>query len=115
MSKASVYKVTFFNQNSIYEIYAKHIDPGLFYGFVEVEELLFSDASNLVVDPAEEKLKAEFNGVKKTYIPLHAIIRIDEVEKEGVAKIQESKAKTGNITQFPGVGGSFTPDFNKNN
>ena len=112
MSNSSIYKITFFNQNSIYEIYAKRIDPGLFYGFVEVEDLIFSNAtSSLVVDPAEEKLKTEFNGVKKTYIPLHSILRIDEVDKEGTAKIKEQKGKTGNMTQFPGVGYN-QPDFN---
>jgi hypothetical protein len=112
MSKASIYKITFFNQNSIYEIYAKHIDPGLFYGFVEVEDLIFSDASSsLVVDPAEEKLKTEFSGVKKTYIPLHSILRIDEVDKEGTAKIKEQKGKSGNVAQFPGASYSQS-DFN---
>ena len=91
----------FFNHGSIYEIYAKHIDPGLFYGFVEVSELIFGDTLSLVVDPTEEKLKAEFSGVTKTYIPMHSILRIDEVDKEGVAKIKEQKGKSGNITQFP--------------
>jgi hypothetical protein len=40
-----------------------------------------------VVDPSEEHLKAEFTGVARTYLPMHAIIRIDEVEKEGHGKI----------------------------
>ncbi len=112
MSKSSIYKVTFLNQSSIYEIYAKHIEPGLFYGFVEVSELIFGDASNLVVDPAEEKLKAEFSGVKKTYIPMHSVLRIDEVDKEGIAKIKEAKGKSGNIAQFTGL--SYSPsDLNK--
>ncbi|MGH8609846.1 MAG: DUF1820 family protein, partial [Gammaproteobacteria bacterium] len=40
-----------------------------------------------VVDPSEEHLKAEFTGVARTYLPMHAIIRVDEVEKEGHGKI----------------------------
>lgn len=112
MSKASIYKVTFFNQTSIYEIYAKNIDPEMFYGFVEVSELIFRDASSLVVDPAEEKLKVEFAGVKKTYIPMHSILRIDEVEKEGTAKIKETKGKASNISQFP-ISGYSPSDLNK--
>jgi hypothetical protein len=101
MSKSSIYKVTFFYHSSIYEIYAKHIDPGEFYGFVEVSELIFGEAGSLVVDPAEEKLKTEFAGVTKTYIPMHSVLRIDEVEKEGIAKIKEQKGKSGNVSQFP--------------
>lgn len=111
MATETVYKVTFLNQNSIYEIYAKHVDPGLFYGFVEVGDLVWGDGLTLVVDPAEEKLKAEFAGVRTTYIPLHAVFRIDEVEKGGTAKIKEPKGKTGNIAQFPFSG--YNPDPNK--
>jgi hypothetical protein len=32
-------------------------------------------------------------------IPMHSVIRIDEVEKEGTAKITDSKG--GNVTPFP--------------
>ena len=111
MGKANIYKITFFSHGSIYEIYAKHIDLGSFYGFVEVGKLIFGDAASLVVDPAEEKLKAEFSGVTTTYIPMHSILRIDEVEKEGVAKIKEQKGKPGNITPFP-LPGYNSSDFN---
>jgi hypothetical protein len=51
----------------------------------------------MVVDPSEEKLKAEFSGVRRSFIPIQAIIRIDEVEKSGVAKISSGD----NITPFP--------------
>ena len=100
MDKACVYKVTFFYQGSIYEIYAKNVSHGNLYGFVEVGDLIFSQ-SGIVVDPVEEKLKAEFSGVKRTYIPMHAVFRIDAVEKEGVAKIREQSGNTSNVTQFP--------------
>jgi hypothetical protein len=39
--------------------------------------------------------------VKRSYIPMHAIIRIDEVEKEGSVKIRESKGGDGKIMTFP--------------
>ena len=53
----------------------------------------------MVVDPSEEKLKTEFDTVKRSYIPLHAIIRIDEVEKQGTGKI--STLEGDNVSQFP--------------
>ena len=53
----------------------------------------------MVVDPSEERIKAEFAGVRRTYVPLHSVLRIDEVEKEGVSKI--TKAEGGNIAHFP--------------
>mgnify|MGYP003329792526 CR=1 FL=1 len=49
------------------------------------------------VDPNEEKLKSEFSGVKRSFIPMQAIIRIDEVEKSGVCKISNGD----NIAPFP--------------
>jgi hypothetical protein len=53
----------------------------------------------MIVDPAEEKLKNEFTDVKRSFIPMQSIIRIDEVEKEGAGKITE--AKGGNVSPFP--------------
>ncbi len=58
-----------------------------------------------MVDPSEEKLKSEFEGVDRSYIPMHAVVRIDEVAKEGVGKITE--AKDSNIAPFPMP--QFTP------
>jgi hypothetical protein len=69
------------------------------FGFVEVEELVFGERTTLVVDPSEEKIKSEFESVKRTYLPMHAIIRIDEVDKQGASKI--SKLEGGNVAQFP--------------
>lgn len=51
------------------------------------------------MDPAEEKIKSEFNGVKRTYLPMHSVLRIDEVKKQGVAKI--SSFEGANVAQFP--------------
>ena len=71
------------------------------FGFIEVEKLLFGEKSSVVVDPTEENLKNEFNGVERTYIPMHSIIRIDEVEKQGTAKISEGNNKNENVMPFP--------------
>lgn len=98
MSK-TLYRVQFVNQGKVYEIYARGVSHHSLVGFVEVEELVFGERSNLVVDPAEEKLKAEFEGVKRTYVPMHAVIRIDEVAKQGVSKITD--AGDSKVTPFP--------------
>jgi hypothetical protein len=74
------------------------------WGFIEVEELVFGERSQIVVDPSEEKLKSEFNGVTRSYIPLQAIIRIDEVDKEGSARISDSSSTSGNVSSFPFAG-----------
>jgi hypothetical protein len=50
----------------VYEIYARRVSHGAIFGFVEVEGLLFGERSSVVVDPAEERLQAEFAGVERT-------------------------------------------------
>ena len=100
MTQKCIYKVIFHNQGKIFEVYAKDIHQGALFGFIEVEKLVFGERSSVVVDPSEESLKSEFKGVKRTYIPMHSIIRIDEVEKEGAGKITDV-APGENIMPFP--------------
>lgn len=99
MAEKTIYKVVFMNQGQIYEIYARSVGHGSLFGFIEIEELVFGERSSVVLDPSEEKIKSEFKGVKRTYLPIHSIIRIDEVDKQGMSKI--SKAEGGNVAQFP--------------
>jgi hypothetical protein len=99
MAANHIFRVVFINQGKVYEIYARNVSHGGLLGFVEVEELVFGERSSVVVDPSEEKIKAEFAGVKRSYLPLHAIVRIDEVRKHGVSKI--SVLEGGNVAQFP--------------
>lgn len=95
----SIYRVQFVNQDKLYEVYCSSIYQSDMYGFIEIEQLIFGERSELLVDPAEEKLQKEFSGVKRSFVPMHAIVRIDEVEKEGKSKISNSKGTT--VTAFP--------------
>jgi hypothetical protein len=99
VKRKSVYRVTFFHQGKVYELHARQVNSAPLFGFIEVEELIFSARSEFIVDPSEEKLKDEFAGVRKTYLPMHTIIRIDEVDKEGVSKIVTAEGE--NVTPFP--------------
>jgi hypothetical protein len=99
--KKHVYKVVFNNHGKLYEIYAKSVAQGGLFGFVEVEGLLFGEKTTIVVDPAEEALQREFAGVERTYIPLHAVVRIDEVAKRGASKIHTIAEGVGKVTMLP--------------
>jgi len=93
--------VIFHNQGKIYEIYAQNVHQGAMFGFVELDKLVFGEKTSVVVDPSEENLKSEFSNVVRTYIPLHSIVRIDEVSKRGSAKITSTSESGGNITPLP--------------
>jgi hypothetical protein len=99
MAASHIFKVMFVNQGKVYEIYARKVSHGTLFGFIEIEELVFGERSSVVVDPSEERIKTEFAGVKRTYLPLHSIVRIDEVRKQGVSKI--SALEGASVTQFP--------------
>lgn len=98
IKKKLTYRVTFHNQGKIYELFARDVHQSGLFGFIEIEGIVFGEKATVVVDPSEEHLKTEFEGVTRVYLPIHSVIRIDEVEKIGHAKIS---ASDGNISPFP--------------
>lgn len=107
-----IFRITFVNQGKIYLLYAEAVRQADIYGFVEIEGLIFGETSSLVIDPGEEKLKNEFSGVTRTLVPMHAVIRVDEVQKRGQSKILELGKET-NITPFPSS--LYNPGKNSDN
>jgi hypothetical protein len=100
MAASHIFKVVFVLQGKVWEVYARKVSHGgSLFGFVEVEDFVFGERSSVVVDPTEEKVKAEFQGVKRTFLPMHSVLRIDEVRKQGVSKITAYEG--GNVAQFP--------------
>ncbi|MFC3283014.1 DUF1820 family protein [Litchfieldella rifensis] len=98
MASKPIYRVVFHNQGEIWELYAREIFQSDLWGFIEVEAFVFEDASKLVVDPSTEKLRRTFDGVNRSYIPLNAIVRIDEVEREGTPRAVKAEGK---VAEFP--------------
>lgn len=97
----SLYKVVFQNQGEIVELYARQGGQGGLFGFVEVEDLVFGARSEVVVDPAEEGLRAEFGAARRLHLPLHAVLRIEEVEREGVARSRPARPAGSVVAPFP--------------
>lgn len=108
-----IYRVIYQSLGKLVEVYARNVYQGGLYGFVEVEELLFEEQqSELLVDPELEKLEAQFANVEVTFIPVHAIVRIDQVSKMGKAKsktLDANQQSTGNISYLPGMMPPGTP------
>ncbi len=101
MAKKHTYRIVFHNQGKLYELYARSVGHGEMYGFVEVGEIIFGERTEVIVDPSEERLKSEFAGVKRTFVPIHAVVRIDEVDKEGANKIHSVGEGGSNVAPFP--------------
>ena len=87
MTDETIYRINFINQGEVYEVYARNVSQGGLFGFIEIEELVFGERSKLLIDSSEERLKTEFEGVRRIYVPLHSVLRIDEVAKAGRGRI----------------------------
>lgn len=101
MSKTNLYRVAFHNQGKIYELYADNVRSSDVFGFVEISGLTFDARASVVVDPAEEALRTEFTGVAATLVPMHAVVRIDLVERRGSARIMEVADGGAKVTPLP--------------
>ena len=73
MAASHIFRIMFVNQGKVYEVYARRVSHGELFGFIEVEELLFGERS---------------------------VLRIDEVKKQGTAKITVLESGA-NVAQFP--------------
>lgn len=82
MSKSTerpIYRIVFAQHDDVQEIYAQYISEETLVGFIEADTLLeFNQGKNSV----------DIKEVRRCYIPLHNIIRIDEVswQTDGEAK-----------------------------
>lgn len=75
------YRVQFYDsKKEIMTFFAKRVNPSSFLGLIEVSEILFMD-SEIIINPDDEKVRKEFSGVSKTFLPLNTIVRIDEIDQ----------------------------------
>lgn len=79
--------VSFTRDDELYQICARSVASSDLYGLIEIGDFIFPE-NKLVFNPGEERIKREFSGIKRTWIPYHAIVRIDEV-----AATRESEIK----------------------
>ena len=91
--KEPIYKIQFISNGERYELYVKELITSSVFGFIEIGGFVWDKHTQLVLDPSHEKLKDEFSNVERTFIPMHHVLRIDQVAKEGTAKITELSDK----------------------
>jgi len=102
MSEQRIYRIRMHYQDKIIELYARHVGQAAIFGFVEIAGLSFGEEERLVVNPEAEALAREFEGVKRFFVPMHAILRIDEVERAGSARVLSGGSiKPATIVPFP--------------
>lgn len=75
---STYYRVSFTREQELYQICARRVQPSDLWGLIEISEFVFPE-SRLVFNPGEERLRREFEGIQRTFLPYHSIVRIDEV------------------------------------
>jgi hypothetical protein len=103
--KEKLYRIAFLNHGKVYELYCKGVCTSGLLGFVEVSGLEFEEKDSLVVDPTEEKLRDEFDGVEVLHLPMHSVLRVEQVKKKGQAVIRDRESGE-KVTPFPVQPGS---------
>ncbi|MEI7144871.1 DUF1820 family protein [Pectobacterium brasiliense] len=97
-NESALYRIQFINNGKNYQLYVRELVQSGLFGFIEIADFVFDSQSTVLVDPSTEKLKTEFSGVSRSFIPLQAIIRIDAVTEKGSARISDLG---DNVTAFP--------------
>lgn len=103
MSKADrekLFRVAFLNHGKVYELFCTDVCTSNLLGFVEVSGLQFEEKDSLVIDPTEEKMRDEFDGVEILHLPMHSVLRVEQVRKKGQAVIRDRESGE-KVTPFP--------------
>ena len=97
-SEKHLFRIQFIANEERYELYVREVCQGSMFGFIEIGDFVWDTHTSLVLDPSHEKLKDEFADVTRTYVPMHSVLRIDEVKKQGTSKIS---ALSDKVSVFP--------------
>ncbi|MEM7053185.1 MAG: DUF1820 family protein [Pseudomonadota bacterium] len=95
-----MYKVVFFNQGKVYELFCKSVDSSSLYGFIELAELVFDTDRSVVVDPTEERMREEFGQTERLILPIQSVMRVEKVQRRGNCVIRDRDSGE-KVTQFP--------------
>jgi len=102
--KSKLYRIAFLNHGKVYELFCTGVNTSHLLGFVEVTGLEFEEKDSLVVDPTEEKMRDEFDDVEVLHLPMHSVMRVEQVRKKGkvVIRDRESGEKVMPFPNQPG-------------
>ena len=101
MTLKTLHKITFLSHGKIYALFARRVESGRLWGFVEVSDLVFDVHDGLVIDPTEERLREEFRDTRTLHLPMQSVLRIEDVERKGQSSIRDAESGEKVVTPFP--------------
>jgi hypothetical protein len=100
MTRERLYRVAFLNHGKVYELYCTGVTSSGLWGFVEISGMVFDSQDAVVVDPTEERMREEFAEVEVLHVPMHSVLRVEEVRKKGQSQIRDRESGE-KVTPFP--------------
>jgi hypothetical protein len=101
MNPPTLYKITFNVAGKLYELYARKVSSSALWGFTEIAELVFDNSEGMLIDPTEERLRDEFGDTRVLHLPMHAIVKVEEVNQRGQLRIRDAQTGERVVTPFP--------------
>ena len=97
-----VYRVRYRELDKINTMYVRYISEESLVGFLEADELILGNDAEISNDELTDEFCAEFKGVQRVYLPLHVILRIDEIDLGLHQSTADAKnLAKGNVSRFP--------------
>jgi hypothetical protein len=101
------FKVQFTHENELYQVCARTVRSSELYGLIEIADFIFPE-NKLVYNPGEDRIRREFGGIKRTWIPYHSIARIDEVQDSQESEVKIVSLDSARKPAAPGFPGDRT-------
>ena len=87
-----LFKIHFFYMGKVYVLFAKNVEASAeLFNMCVISEIVFKNSPNLII-PSDEEVKKEFSKLKKLFVPLSQIMRIDEMEDVEEDEISDPRA-----------------------
>lgn len=100
MADKTLFRVVFLNHGKVWELYCRGVVSSGLWGFVELSGIEFDSQDALVIDPVEEKMRAELGDVEVLHLPMHSVLRVAQVRRKGQSVIRDRESGE-KITPFP--------------
>lgn len=100
MAGKKLFRVAFLNHGKVWELYCRGVVSSGLWGFVELSGIEFDTHDAVVIDPVEDKMRDELGDVEVLHLPMHSVLRVEEVRTKGQSVIRDRESGE-KITPFP--------------
>jgi hypothetical protein len=83
--KDIVYRTIFTHLDQVYTIYSQGVSEETLVGFIELDSILLVTQDIILSSEnqtAHEPFMKQIESIKRTYVPMHAVVRIDEMTRK---------------------------------